>query len=439
MKANGAVSPEKVASGAAFALILAATFAWGAAAAQDSQPEADLRVRGDAFGARTVRLLAFQLGRLHSRDAVFAHSDLPIEKGRLDFFQRKCDIGVFHRPMTPEQVEEAKNAGMVPKERKIGFVVFAVAVHPANPTDDLSLSQLRALYSGDINNWRELGGPDTPVLVVARSPVSDYYKLFVNLVMGGRDVREDIVRVGPVDGPRVIVQKNPNAIAHMHFGLLDRSLKALSVDGIPPTPQKIRSGDYPLASPIFLCIDEKSERIKEVEEFIDLILSKKGRELLERQSILPLKPEPAHKDLIDNADSKTPATGKNPAWACIVLELVNEANNDKMASIADTYLRMGWRKPSSMEGMILKTFGVTATLSDLVQRYGFPDKVEDRNSTGQNGNDETRKHHHYGPVVLETKDGDDNILTLVAPVDWWNAESKGIRSRAKAEMKQQTP
>jgi len=145
------------------------------------------------------------------------------------------------------------------------------------------------------------------------------------------------------------------------------------------------------------------------------------------------------KDLIDNLDSKTPTTGKGPAWACIVLELVNEANNDKMASIADTQLKMGWVEPSSMDGMILKPFGVTATLGDLVRRYGSPDKVETRNSTDQNGIEETREYHRYGPVALETKKGDDNILTLVAPVDWWKSEAKGIRSRAKAEMKQQTP
>jgi phosphate transport system substrate-binding protein len=163
---------------------------------------------------------------------------------------------------------------------------IAVVVHPANPVNNLTLEQVRGVFSGAVRNWSEVGGADAPITVVSREAGSGTRTSFEQIVGGIALTRAALVQDsnGTI---RETVANYANAVGYLSHGLLSEKIKALDVDGYGCTDEEIAAGHYTLVRPVFLLTREAPEG--EVKAFLDFILSPQGQETIRSSGLLPAK------------------------------------------------------------------------------------------------------------------------------------------------------
>jgi phosphate transport system substrate-binding protein len=129
---------------------------------------------------------------------------------------------------------------------------IAVLVHPDNPVRNLTREQIRAIYAGELQNWRDVGGPDSPLTVFTREAGSGTRTEFEALVMGDRQTAP-LARIAPSSAAmRASVASDPAAIGYLSTALLDPTVRALTVDGVAPSLATIADDSYPLRSFVYL-------------------------------------------------------------------------------------------------------------------------------------------------------------------------------------------
>lgn len=182
------------------------------------------------------------------------------------------DIGMASRALTPEEAEGIE-------QYQIAIDVIAVVVSQSNPVSGLTMEQLAGIYRGTITNWKELGGPDLPVLAVVRERTSGTRGAFDELVLHKEEPSPANQRVAVAASEVVAaVTENPTAIGYVGFGHLEPALKALNIDGVPPTEENARTGTYPLVRPLLLLTGPLTQPI--AEHYINFALSQEGQRIV---------------------------------------------------------------------------------------------------------------------------------------------------------------
>jgi phosphate transport system substrate-binding protein len=185
------------------------------------------------------------------------------------------ELGMSSRALSPSE----KGLGL--EERVIAADGIAVAVHPSNPVTNLTIEGIRRIYSGEITRWDEAGaGKAGRIAVVSREPGSGTRGAFEELI-----ALKDKLVLGATefDGTGAIkaeVSRNPEAIGYLSLGSLDRSVKAVSIEGVEASAANVRSGSYLMARP-FILLYRKTIR-PEASEFLDWILGPEGQEAVSR-------------------------------------------------------------------------------------------------------------------------------------------------------------
>ena len=206
-----------------------------------------------------------------------------------------CDIALASREMRPGEWESAIAAGVYPYHWYIATDGITVVVHPQNPIDRLTTDQIRAIYTGEIRNWRELGGPDLPIVVVSRDIPSGTFEVFQDKVLGGEEVRAPgalfLASNAAVVGA---VALSPGAIGYIGLGYLIGDLKAIAIATDPagpfviPSPEAVVAGAYPLTRPLFMITNGFPTGV--VKEFISFVLSDEGQRLVAEVGFVPIRP-----------------------------------------------------------------------------------------------------------------------------------------------------
>lgn len=129
---------------------------------------------------------------------------------------------------------------------------IAAIVHPGNPVTGLTAQQLRAIYAGEIQNWRSVGGPDLPITVFTREDGSGTRAEFESLLMGDRAIAP-LARIAPSgDAMRSSIAADPSAIGYLSMALTDSTVRALALDGVTPSAATLANDTYPLRSFVYL-------------------------------------------------------------------------------------------------------------------------------------------------------------------------------------------
>ncbi len=157
------------------------------------------------------------------------------------------DIGTSSRDLKPGEADH----GLV--DIPVAYDGIAVIVNPANPVDGLSLEQLRAIYAGEITNWREVGGEDRAINLVNRDEASGTREAFKKIVMGEDAHFDRSAVVLPGTGQvRDVVARSRGAIGYISVGFVgprftSTRVKALKIDGVVPSEDTVASREYPIA------------------------------------------------------------------------------------------------------------------------------------------------------------------------------------------------
>lgn len=207
-----------------------------------------------------------------------------------------CDIANMSRFMKDNEFAAAVEKGVMPVAHVVAMDGLPLLVHPANPVKQLTIEQARDIYMGNITNWKEVGGPDLKIVVVSRDTNSGTYETFEELVMthvvNGEKTREKIKDsaeyVGSNGAIRARVQSTPAAIGYAGLGFVDKTVKALEINGIYPTAEAIVSGRYPIARPLFMFTNGYPKLGSHVHAFVTLHLSDKGQEIIEDIGFVPV-------------------------------------------------------------------------------------------------------------------------------------------------------
>lgn len=186
------------------------------------------------------------------------------------------NIGASSREVKEEEKEEDL------KTEQFAYDGIAVIVHPDNPVKNVTMQQLKDIYSGKITNWKELGGKDEQIFVVSREESSGTRSAFeelTSLADAGRLTGKAAVSEG--NGPvQAAVAENENGIGYVTFSFIDDSVKALTLDGTEPSVELARQGTYKLARPfLFLYYDDKVTDAGKA--FADFAKSEEGQAIVE--------------------------------------------------------------------------------------------------------------------------------------------------------------
>ena len=184
-----------------------------------------------------------------------------------------CDIGLSSRALKDEE----KAAGL--KETVLAYDGIAIIVHPDNPVSDLSIEQIAKLYTGEITNWKDVGGSDAEVVLIGREAASGTRDGFESIT-GTKDkcqYRQELTSTGDVI---TAVSQNPDAIGYASLASIKDSVKALSVDGVTPSETTVKDGSYQVQRPFVLVTVEGKALSAAAQSFFDYATSADAADII---------------------------------------------------------------------------------------------------------------------------------------------------------------
>lgn len=170
----------------------------------------------------------------------------------------------------------------------IGKEGIVIAVNNENNVTNLNKSQIKDIFSGKITNWKDVGGQNLEIHVIARESGSGTRSAFENLIMGkGTKIRNDAIVQSSTEAVKQAIRQDPGAVGFVSLISMSNDVKALKIDGIGPSEETVFDGTYTLQTPFIFIV--KGEPKGTVKEFIDFTLSSEGQAIVKSQKVVPVK------------------------------------------------------------------------------------------------------------------------------------------------------
>lgn len=158
---------------------------------------------------------------------------------------------------------------------------IAVIVNDKNPVENLTKDQIKAIYTGRITNWREVGGEDRPIAVVSREDGAGTRTAVEELLDFTEQLKPSATVKEGNGNVQSTVAANPNAIGYVSITFVDRSVKPLRVDGVEATMENVLNKSYGLSRP-FLALYNEKNITPQTRAFLDFIMTDEGQTIVEK-------------------------------------------------------------------------------------------------------------------------------------------------------------
>jgi phosphate transport system substrate-binding protein len=231
-----------------------------------------------------AELLAEEYMRLHPGAYIYVQgggSTAGVEAAR----SHAANIGMSSRSLLPS--EKDLSAVMIARD------AIALIVHPGNPIRNLSLVQVRDVFSGKIKRWKEVGGPDHPIVLVTREEGSGTREAFQKFVMGKEEISLAALVQDSNGAIRQVVSGDPNSIGYISLGLVNEKVIAMEISGVEASVSNIENGSYTLVRPFLFLFD--GEPSLEAKAFVDFVLSPQAQKILSKEGLVSILPRAAQK------------------------------------------------------------------------------------------------------------------------------------------------
>lgn len=210
--------------------------------------------------------------------------------------ERQTDIFFGGYP-SEEQIEKAVSEGTEFEYTEIGKEAFVFFVHKDNPISNLTTEQIKEIYSGEITNWKEVGGADEKIVAFQRNEGSGSQSMLIRFmgdtpIMTPPTEQVNDFMSGIID--QVSQYKNTSSSIGFSFryyleGIIKNpNVKTISIDGIEPNKENIRKGEYPITSPVY-AVTYKNNDNENVQKLLEWILSDEGQEIVEKTGYVRIK------------------------------------------------------------------------------------------------------------------------------------------------------
>ncbi len=208
------------------------------------------------------------------------------------------DLANASRKIKSEERESALENGSNPVEFVIARDAIAIIVNLHNPVDHLTLQQISAIYSGEINNWKDVGGEDRIIVRLSRETNSGTHVYFLDEVIRLGDdenntlFSQNTLLLPSSEGIGAEIRQNPNAIGYDGLGYVTDEMKVIGVASSPddpfifPSAETVNSNQYPIARDLYMYSNGEPEGF--IKDYLDWILSTDAQKIVTELGFVPI-------------------------------------------------------------------------------------------------------------------------------------------------------
>ena len=242
----------------------------------DATEESSVSGSVSTDGSTSMEKVIGSLGEAYTTanpDVNFTYNPTGSGSGITAVSEGRCDIGLSSRALTDEE----KASGLT--ETVLAYDGIAVIVNPENGVEDLTLEDIAAIYTGEITNWKDLGGEDGEIVLIGREAGSGTRDGFESITdtEDKCQYRQELTSTGDVI---TTVSQNPNAIGYASLASVDDSVKIVKVNGVTPTEDTVKDGSSVVQRP-FVLVTKTDEALSETAQgFFDYITSADAAEII---------------------------------------------------------------------------------------------------------------------------------------------------------------
>lgn len=235
-------------------------------------------------GSTSMEKVIGALGEAFEQDnpgMTFTYNPTGSGSGITAVAEGRCDIGLSSRSLK----EEEKEQGLA--ETVLALDGIAIIVNPDNPISDMDLETVAGIYTGEITNWKDVGGSDLEIVLIGREAGSGTRDGFESIT-GTEDAckyRQELTSTGDVI---TTVAGNPGAIGYASLASVKETVKALSVGGIVPTEESIKDGSYVVQRPFVLVTKSDTALSETAQQFFDYITSPEAGGIISSAGAVPV-------------------------------------------------------------------------------------------------------------------------------------------------------
>ncbi len=195
-------------------------------------------------------------------------------------FEGRCDIGLSSRRLKDE--EKAKGL----EETILAYDGIAIIVNSQNPVNGLDLETIAKIYTGEITNWKEVGGNDRQIVLIGREAGSGTRDGFESITgtEGKCKYRQELTSTGDVI---TSVASNADAIGYASLASVKDTVKAVTVGGVVPSEETVKNGTYVVQRPFVLVTKQGVKLSESAQKFFDYVTSEAANEIISLAGVVP--------------------------------------------------------------------------------------------------------------------------------------------------------
>ena len=255
-------------------LMLAAVLALSALAGCAQKTSGTVTTDGSTSMENVIGALG-EAFETQNKNVTFTYNPTGSGSGIQAVLESRCDIGLSSRSLKPEESAQGLTGTV------LAYDGIAVIVHPDNPVSGLEMDTIAKIYTGEITNWKDVGGKDTEIVLIGREAGSGTRDGFESITGTGDacQYRQELTSTGDVI---TAVSQNPDAIGYASLASVKDTVRAVTVNGVAPSGATVKDGSYVIQRPFVLVTKTDAPLSEAAQKFFDFATSPDAAELISK-------------------------------------------------------------------------------------------------------------------------------------------------------------
>ena len=246
--------------------------------------------------------------RIYLENTCLKHSNT--HQSYINLIEDKVELVIAARSISRDEKAYADESSVTLIEKPIAKDALTFMVNPSNPVNNLSISQLQGIYTGEITNWKEVGGNDEEIRPYVRNRNSGSQEKFETLVMEGLTIAEfPELQVGlAMMSPYYQLEDDKQGIGFSPFYyysvIVDNgSTKAIGLDGVPMTKTNVQNNAYPYTTDVYAAVRSDIDRNSTAYELFEFLTTPAGQDIVNESGYVPLNQNSSVRGIYNEEES----------------------------------------------------------------------------------------------------------------------------------------